>query len=35
MGMAATLVMWSKLFELIFFLKALETVYEIWLQSAQ
>ena len=34
MGMAAMLVMWPKPFEH-FFLKALEAVYKIWLQSAQ
>ena len=35
MGMAAILVMWSTPFEHFSFLKALEAVYEIWLQSAQ
>ena len=35
MGMAAMLVMWPRSFEQVFFLKALEAVYEIWLQSAQ
>ena len=34
MGMAAMLVMWPRTFEH-FFLKCLEAVYEIWLQSAQ
>ena len=35
MGMAAILVMWPRPFEQLFSLKALEAVYEIWLQSAQ
>ena len=35
MGMAAMLVMWLRPFEQLIFLKALEAVYEIWLQSAQ
>ena len=35
MGMAAMLVKWPRSFEQLFFPKALEAVYEIWLQSAQ
>ena len=36
MGMAAMLVMWPRPFEYFFsFLKYLEAVYEIWLQSVQ